>query len=398
MKSQNLSERIAYAQSFKEKLARAQITHFLYVKARDELHAFTSLAPPGKLIFAVGASGSGKTTAARHTIATQQKADKDDRYEHLISTEVTSTVSAQYAISRLQSQLLIKLRHPIYGRSLWEPTSKTRTPPYKLDEALRQALVLRKTIGLWADEAHLLFKTESTNLMRANADALKGLVSPGLDDGHETGLKCYLAAIGGYLLLTRGLESSHFNRRVQVVHFERYKLTPPHLKAFTQALELLDAILPLSEGFRLSGNAEFFYEHSHGVFGVVVDWCYWALGQMCTREKGLISIKDFAATRLRLGKHETLAELEIGENLAEKLACESATDAQIKAAFKEARELERDRAAKERSEEASANDGGNSATASTSCDKPKKGAKPFKKAKTRLHSLAGAASAGEAKQ
>lgn len=380
-KSKSLAARIVDANAYKDKLARANITHALYVEARDKLHAFTGLAPSGRIVFAVGASGAGKSKAARSTIAQQKPREKDARYEPLISTEVTSTVSVQYAIPRLVSQLLIKLRHPIYGRSLWEPTLKTRTPPYKLDEALRQALISRKTFGVWVDECHPLFKTESENLLRANADALKGLVSPGLDIDPESALNCYLVAIGGYLLLSGGLESSHFNRRVQVVHFERYKLTPPHLKAFKGALSLLDCILPLGAGFSLSERADFFYQHSHGVFGVVVDWCYWALGHMCIRDSDTLAMNDFVKTRLKLGKYETLGELQIGEKLAEKLSDVKATDADIKKAFKEAREHEKAQAEKELA------DRGGDPSGSPAEEKAPKTSRPFKKAATRLHGL-----------
>lgn len=317
--SRRVLERIAKVKTLIEELRTAHITHRNYIDLRNRAYHHAALATPGRVILIVGPSRSGKSKIGKWIAEELVSEERDPRYEPLIGVEISSTVSAQYAIRNTTARLLREVRHPFYGDMPWDTPEGPSVSEDKLLQALDDAIVLRKTAWVFLDELHHLVRTHNHRLAAANMDALKGMVSPGLKEAKKT---C-LVGIGGYNTLRDGLRSSHFNNRMLLLHMRRYRLDDKDSAIFNGALAMLDTKLPLApSGFSLLKHRAFIYAGTFGVWGQVMEWTFAALAEMAASGKDHLEIEHFEATKSLIQLPETLEDIEAGEAMVQSIAAE----------------------------------------------------------------------------
>lgn len=249
-----------------------KIVHDIWSNVYEQVFALANINALDRIIAVIGPSRVGKSKlilALESTLAPHNGQNNEMTVLSVIASN--NGPGGRFSSKSFVLQMLDKLQHPIYsipnGVSPNNPSafSFTRATEHTLNLALEKAIFHRKVKYLIIDEVqHIRYGMKNHRLYESYLDSLKCLAQ-------KTNI--VLIIVGTYPILEVIKESPHFVGRLSQVHFRRYSLTDYDKVNFLAVLKRFEEILtPICPMGFLIKNADFLYQHSLGVIGLLANW------------------------------------------------------------------------------------------------------------------------------
>lgn len=249
-----------------------KIVHDIWSNVYEQVFALANINALDRVIAVIGPSRVGKSKlilALENTLAPRNGQNNEMTVLSVIASN--NGPGGRFSSKSFVLQMLDKLQHPVYsiphGESPNDPKafSFTRATEHTLNLALEKAIFHRKVKYLIIDEVqHIRYGMKSHQLYESYLDSLKCLAQ-------KTNI--VLIIVGTYPILEVIKESPHFVGRLSKVHFRRYMLTEFDKVNFLAILKRFEEILtPICPKEFLIKNADFLYQYSLGVIGLLANW------------------------------------------------------------------------------------------------------------------------------
>jgi energy-coupling factor transporter ATP-binding protein EcfA2 len=166
--------------------------------------------------------------------------------------------------------------------------------------ALVHALIHRRPVGFFIDEAQHLIKIASGRGVLDQMDVIKAIAS-------ATHIPHVL--FGTYdLLLMRNL-NGQLSRRNFEIHFCRYKYdNPADWLEFRKVLRSFESLMPIPEKPELETHRDFMYERSLGCVGTLKEWLSRALELALDESSAKLTIDHLGDTAMSVSRCKKIAE------------------------------------------------------------------------------------------
>lgn len=253
-----------------------KIPHRNWKQAFSEAFVLMSTAMPGEVISIVGPSRAGKTSLLGELINSVVSPENKDNDEQPVVQIVVENKggNASFSYKAFISDLLERIKHPVYSRSNdtdWhkrpESSRLLRATEAVLVRALIEGLKHRKTRYLIVDEAQDI-KYAGRNVMAASGvmDSLKTLAYKA---------KVILVVCGTYPMLESMNFSAHLENRKHDVHLSRYRENKADIEEFMWILSNFSSVIDLDKSIpSLLDCAELLFEGTLGCVGLIRAWLY----------------------------------------------------------------------------------------------------------------------------
>lgn len=299
------------------------LAHPHIVVARDRLMAAIRGMEPNSLILVMGPTGVGKTTLARKVeqlLISEQL--EDMRTDHgrmpAISVEAIAPESGNFNMRDFFRRLLLQGAEPLVDRKLKGQAVEEegtparpfipglRTTGLEYQYAVEQFLRYRRPAAVLIDDAQHLAIMASGRKLSVQLDVMKSIANLGLT---------IQVLFGTYGLLPFRNLSDQLSRRSMDIHLQRYRADDPeHWKIFLNVLRAFACQLPLQEPLDLVRHADYLYERSIGLVGVVKDWLMRTLAAVLEGGKTTLTLRDLERHALTVGQcKKILSEAVAGE-------------------------------------------------------------------------------------
>lgn len=181
----------------------------------------------------------------------------------------------------------------------------------ELRREFEKSALLRKTKVVLIDEGHHIALGRVKTLLQ-QLEVLKSL-------GNTS--KIHLIVSGPYELLSKIDLNGQLHRRMSIIHFPRYKMTPTELSEFRDVLcDLVDDMAPwkFELDFDDIGVVEYFYVRSVGCIGILRPWLLRAV-RNCARNGSWTVTKKHLDEEAKAGNalEVIVGEIEQGETKLE---------------------------------------------------------------------------------
>ena len=300
------AERIAYFNSL-------WVVHPALDEALKRVRRLLRLHQPGRIIVLTGPTGVGKTRLCQLVLAgcidtARERVQAEPDYVPAFMVELTANHDGRFDWRDHFQRSLTQLEEPLLDRKVL-PTQFTGNLEWGTERVLRQAyencLRYRKVdLAIW-DEAHHLRKVAGSRAFVEQMDTVKSIAN-------LTGTMHLLA--GTYELLDLCDLSAELARRAYDVHLPRYGESPREQTIFANVVRSLQAHIPLSGQRDLSSLADYLYERSLGLVGILKDWLLEALVLALEEHSAAISEIHLRQTGYSAGKLTAIRrEIEVGE-------------------------------------------------------------------------------------
>lgn len=226
---------------------------------------------PGLMSAVVGPAGVGKTTLLSVLSATLRTKFKSENPGDVPVIETYMEASEEGVFNWknfYRHGLLPHLNAPL-DRELSQNSGNPAVPSNRrtkddLRNLVGTNLRLRNTRVILIDEAHHVALGRPAPIMLQQLEVLKSFA---------TTCKVHLVLCGPYQLMSSISLNSQLARRITVVHFPRYSMTPEDRQSFYNALcALVDRMAPWTLEVNIEENVDFFYERSLGCIGLLKPW------------------------------------------------------------------------------------------------------------------------------
>jgi hypothetical protein len=304
-------------------LTKLQTRTFLHPHQRRVVHTTVrggTLPGATQLLGVFGPPGVGKTKTSElveNALAHHFKAalEQDAHVIPVVSVEAPPAINHEFPWREFLKELLLALGEPAVDRLIDVEALSGAAPPRAIrparlgtSELLRISIKRFRDRGvkvLLVDEAQHMAAAPGLQQLRENLDVLKGFAN-------KTGVRVIL--FGTYELLDFHRASAQLARRMQEVHFPRYRWSvPAERAAFEQvARAMLETIDRLDEE-TIAGSIEACYERSLGCVGELRNWLVRAEHEFRSSGRSWSACLVDAATSV--GKASfMLAEIEASES------------------------------------------------------------------------------------
>jgi hypothetical protein len=281
------------------------------------------------VILVLGPGGAGKTTLLRHLMDKVIERLIADKYcpdpGQIVQAFFTHPARKHFDWNEFYELGLKALNEPMlahkigYERELTTDLNgnlviKLSVKKKDYRTIFMAAVDQRKPLWIGIDESdHFLLRPPSTTY-QTQLQLIKSTAT----DAHTT-----LVLFGTYELLVLLGENEQIDRRIRVVHLERYRIDNPDTKIkeiadFRKILNTFALALVLPFIPDLDPKATWFYNHSLGNVGILKNWLMEALTLAIERGKEVQDTASFLQcceeTRTPRGKlSETLEKIQLGE-------------------------------------------------------------------------------------
>ena len=256
------------------------------------------------LIFVYGPTGVGKTTLRlrvekylkQSLLSTLQE---DPGRIPVVSVEAAAD-AAQFSWKDYYRRALVAMEEPlidqkigyrvrgVYRDGAGRFTLDPRAVGLELRYALESALLYRRPVAFFIDEAQHLTKMKSGRKLQDQLDSIKSLANL---------TKTIHIMFGTYELLPFRNLSAQLSRRSIDIHFPRYRADRPEdYVAFQSVLFTFQRHLPLPGESDLLKHFDYCYERSIGCVGVLKDWLIRALAIALAEDSPAITRKILEQT------------------------------------------------------------------------------------------------------
>ncbi len=298
-----------------------RIPHRNFQRALSDAMAALLASSPGEIVVITGPSRVGKSRLASEL--GKLLVGSSDRFAEgimpVVSVQATNCgVDGSFSSKSFTLRALEAVKHPFYGvgeaGDAWEIDKYRlleRTTESAFRTAFERALVHRKTLYLFIDEAHhIRYCRGGDTDAAAILDSWKCLAS-------ET--KIVLVLIGAYPLVHVLRLSTHLLGRKNQVHFPRYLPSQEDLLAFEQILDAYTKLvrLPPSASSLRDWN-ELLYTDTFGCIGLLEGWLRRGLSIAMSEGADTLSKDHLIRARQPLADRQEIArEIANGETALE---------------------------------------------------------------------------------
>jgi energy-coupling factor transporter ATP-binding protein EcfA2 len=315
---QSPPERLQFFQRF-------TVAHPLLQQAKDQLHAALHDAAPGALVFVFGPTGVGKTTLRlRMEQALVQELlpqlHRDRGRLPYVSLEALAPETGSFNWKEHFRRMLLSMNEPLIDyKTVPTMTTPPRDSPPRyaaataavsshLRYAVEQALMHRRPVAVFLDEAQHLGKMASGRKLLDQLDVLKSIANQ---------TRTLHVLIGTYDLLFFRHLSGQLSRRGIDVHVARYRAEHEEERAvFKNVVWTFQHHLPLRRPLDLVTHWELLYERCIGCVGILKEWLLRALTLVFRAGEESLTVEHLERTALSVGQCEQmLAEAQAGEVL-----------------------------------------------------------------------------------
>jgi len=184
------------------------------------------------------------------------------------------------------------------GKTYLSDNPRVSAPSFR--HALEHALVHRRPVAFFIDEAQHLTKMSSGRRLLDQMDIIKSIANC-------TQIPHVL--FGTYDLLALRNLNGQLSRRNFEVHFGRYRIDDKnHLAEFKKVLRSFENLLPVKEKPSLEVQWEFVYERSLGCVGILKDWLSRALEQAIDDGSPVIRSTHLQRSAMSITRCHTIAK------------------------------------------------------------------------------------------
>jgi len=184
------------------------------------------------------------------------------------------------------------------GKIRLNDNSRVSAPTFR--HALVHALIHRRPLGFFIDEAQHLMKMSSGRGVLDQMDVIKCIAG-------ATRIPHVL--FGTYdLLLMRNL-NGQLSRRNFEIHFSRYKYdNSADLLEFRKVLRSFESLMPITETPDLQTHRDFIYERSLGCVGTLKEWLSRALELALDEPSEQLTLEHLGDTAMSITRCKKIAE------------------------------------------------------------------------------------------
>jgi len=267
------------------------------------------------LIFVYGPTGVGKTTlrlrVEKHLKQVFLSALREDPGRVPIVSIEAAADSAQFSWKDYYRRALVALEEPLIDQKIsyrvrgvfrdgsGRLTLDPRAVGLEIRFALESALVQRRPVAFFIDEAQHLAKMKSGRKLQDQLDSIKSLANL---------TNTVHVLVGTYELLPFRNLSAQLSRRSIDIHFRRYRVDHREDYAeFQSVVFTFQRHLPLRGESDLLKHFDYCYERSIGCVGVLKEWLTRALAVALAEESPVITRKILEQTACSVGQSERMA-------------------------------------------------------------------------------------------
>lgn len=259
----------------------------------------------GRILNIIGPTGVGKTTLIRHAARLLNdfvEKNPDLGFGPAIIIQAYAPERGSFNWAAFYRQALLDFGEPALnskvvtenaiaalrsGITMNRGISNLSIP--ELRTLLLKNIRYRRPIAIFIDEAQHLSICSSSERKSANLDVIKSL-------SNERTTNYILC--GTYEAKKMLYHGGQLSRRVQILHFSRYMQTSKDYAMFKHIFAQLTEHHHLSIPEAVLSNTAYFYNHTLGCCGILIEWLTNALELSLQRGKSAIGFTEFQETRL----------------------------------------------------------------------------------------------------
>lgn len=293
------------------------IQHPRFMSVFEELSTHMQFGPSGRILMVVGPTGVGKTTLLRFF---------DQQLIHLLKThtmdfspplvcEAVAPELGEFSWKDFYTRALIQLNEPALEKknNLDEVAERVRSGErltwfrrMTIPDLRRQfeiAVREHRPIATLMDEAQHMGKSRSAVRRLDNLDVIKS---------HANVTATTMVLFGTYELKELLYVGAQLSRRIEVIHFPRYRTTEEDLSQFARTVASFQKALPLRLARDVRRDVEYYLRYSAGCSGILHSWFRKALERAMKANSGVLKQCHLDAARLTSGQLAAIAN-EIAE-------------------------------------------------------------------------------------
>lgn len=280
------------------------VEHPLFTSTVTPVLTHIQLGSRGRISMVVGPTGVGKTTLIRFCGKhLHEYINENPHYEYSppLILEALSPESGRFDWKSFYIDALHKMHEPgldskvdldgcvsslVNGK---KPSSFRSMTQYQLRELFEQAVKIRNPIAIFIDEIQHITKCASVVRKTDNLDVIKSL-------SNTTATSFILA--GTYQARSMMYFGGQLSRRVNIIHFRRYRYENEGIEIFAQIIKTIIEKYSIPVSNDLMNNILYLYNHSLGCVGILMSWLQQAIEIAITSKCRTLKIEHFEKTRL----------------------------------------------------------------------------------------------------